>query len=133
MTFQWNESFRVGEEAIDHQHQVIVRLANEFLNCTGKPALERCVQQLMEYTRNHFEYEEILMRRVNYIDYEAHAQAHAELLARLDKLSHRISNDTLDKMELELFLRYLTDIHIPQVDSKLAEFLSYGETVRGSL
>ena len=133
MTFEWDEKFRIGENAIDHQHQVLIRLANEFLGATGKPALERCVQQLLEYTRNHFEYEEILMRRFNYVDYEAHVQAHAELLARLEKLSHRISNDTLDKMELELFLRYLTVIHIPQVDSKLADFLSAGETVHGSL
>ena len=133
MTFEWDEKFRIGEDAIDHQHQVLIRLANEFLRATGKPALERCVQQLLEYTRNHFEYEEILMRRFHYTDYEPHAQSHADLLARLDKLSHRISNDTLDKMELELFLRYMTVIHIPQADSKLAEFLRAGETIQGQL
>ena len=133
MSFEWDEKFRIGENAIDHQHQVLIRLANEFLAATGRPALERCVQQLLEYTRNHFEYEEILMRRFNYAEYEAHAQAHAELLARLEKLSHRISNDSLDKMELELFLRYMTVIHIPQVDSKLAEFLGSDETIRGSI
>lgn len=133
MTFEWDEKFRIGENAIDHQHQVLIQLANEFLDATGKPALERCVQQLLEYTRNHFEYEEILMRRFNYAEYDAHRHAHADLLARLERLSHRISNDSLDKMELELFLRYLTVIHIPQVDAKLAEFLSAGATVQGQL
>jgi len=133
MEISWSPRFCVGDEAIDHQHEILFRLADAFIRSIGVSERQRCADQLYDYSRNHFAYEEALMRRVGFPGLEDHVQAHKQLLERLETLSHRISNDSLDQMELQAFLQQLTVLHFRKEDAKLVHYLGYDETRKGEL
>ena len=133
MSLEWNESFRVGDPEIDRQHQYLFALANKFLLAQDKLALMSCARDLFQYTRDHFAYEEDLMLRAGFPSYEAHVKSHQLLISRLNVLSQQISDDKLDRNEMEGFIQHWALFHIPKADAKLADYLSYGDTKKASL
>ena len=66
----WTEELSVGIPAIDEQHQKLITLINELHRAIesgkGHEKLERIVDELLVYTREHFGYEEGIFTRVNY-------------------------------------------------------------------
>jgi hemerythrin len=92
-----------------------------------------CARDLFQYTRDHFAYEEDLMLRVGFPSYEAHVKSHQLLISRLNALSQQISDDMLDRSEMEHFIKHWALFHIPKADFQLAEYLSYGDTKKASL
>jgi hemerythrin len=123
MVIAWSDSYNIGDVEIDEQHKYLFRVVNDFLNAKDKVELTECVIHLYKYTRNHFAYEEELMRRVNFKEYDAHVQMHEQLASRLATLGWHISNDTLDMQELETFIRDWALCHITKADARLANYL----------
>lgn len=124
MAIEWNESYSIGDEEIDEQHKYLFRLVNEFLEASDKSQLTLTVIHLFKYTRKHFSYEEELMRKVGFDEYEAHVRMHEKLVNRLGQLGTDIVNDSLDKAELERFVKDWAFGHIPKADARLAKFLT---------
>lgn len=133
MGIEWQEAYCIGDAKIDHQHQQLFRIANDFLQSVTKDEQLRCAHVLFDYTTWHFAYEEGLMRKYNFPGYEEHIAEHAKLISRLEELSARIVGDTLDREDLVYFIKHWALFHIPQEDAKLAEYLAYGETQRPPL
>jgi hemerythrin len=124
MTIEWNDSFCIGDVEINQQHQYLFSLINRFLTAGTKQEQTLCVIHLFKYTREHFAYEEDLMRKVRFPEYEAHVMMHDRLVSRLGELSQHIVNDTLDIQELEGFIREWALGHIPKADARLARYLN---------
>lgn len=123
MTIAWNDSYLIGDDAVDAQHQQLFKLANRFLAATDKASLTLCAMQLYKYTREHFEYEEALMRKFSFPDHKAHMEGHNRLIARLNLVGKCIENDTLNKQELEEFITDWALHHIPNEDARLASYV----------
>jgi len=128
MTIEWSDSFNIGDDEINEQHKYLFRLVNDVLRSTSKVELTGCVIHLFKYTREHFAYEEELMRKVKFNEYDAHVQMHERLVSRLGALGWHISNDTLDKKELETFIMDWALNHIPKADARLSKFLNSVES-----
>jgi hemerythrin-like metal-binding protein len=133
MSIEWDDRYNIADDQINHQHQQLFRMANRFLAAGSKSELLDCAEGLFEYTRSHFAYEEALMLKSNFPEYDQHVVAHKQLIARLEVLRDHISGDTLDKLQLENFVRHWALFHIPKADARLAEYLSDGETQRADL
>lgn len=124
-SLDWNERYQSGEPAIDQQHQLIFQLVRAFMNASNVTDLEHCASQLLQTIRAHFAYEEALMQRLGFGDFEEHARSHRQLLARLNTLRQRISGDPLDKMEMNVFFKHWALSHLPVADARFAEFLAH--------
>jgi hemerythrin-like metal-binding protein len=127
MAIEWSDNFSVGDKDIDEQHQHLFRLVNRFLAAGNKVEQGICANHLFQYTRNHFGYEETIMRRVNFDEYDSHVWMHEMLIARLRTLSQHINDETLDRQELEEFVQDWALGHIPKADARLASYLGHLE------
>jgi hemerythrin len=124
-SLNWSERYPLGEPTIDDQHQSIFRLVCAFMDASDVTELQVLVNQLLQCARAHFDYEEALMQKLDFGDFEEHAHSHRQLLERLDTLRQRISGGPLDKMEMNVFFKHWAFSHLPVADARFSEFLAY--------
>lgn len=120
---EWKDDYRIGDAAIDEQHQELFKRAATIIAAISQQGQALGVIRLYQYTRTHFSHEEELMQRISFPDYEAHCQMHQKLIAKLDEISARISSGNLIKAELEEFISQWLLGHIATEDTKLAAFV----------
>lgn len=128
MTIEWDDSYCIADDEINEQHQLLFRYVNDFLRAETDVAMTHSVIQLFKYTRQHFAYEEALMREVNFPEYEAHLRMHDHLVSRLGVLGDRIADGSIDRTEIETFIKDWALGHIPRADAQLANFLRNRQT-----
>ena len=135
MTTDWIEPERIGHQEIDRQRELLFKVAGEFMQINGLAERESCVNRLIEQFRMHFESEEALMRGIGLPEHNAHAhaQAHRQLISRLNRLAGRISNESLDLLELAAFMQQWTTVHIRKADAAWGEYFGSNSTTRPAL
>lgn len=127
--FTWDESFRVGVEEVDRQHQRLVDLVNELhremSKRRGLAVLERVLNSLVDYTEKHFAYEERLMRESAYPGFSQHKAGHDELTRRVREMQSRfLSGDNTLLAELLNFLSEWLIQHIKGSDRAFGPHLN---------
>ncbi len=133
MPIEWNDSYDVGDIQLNHQHRRLFALVNQVLSASDVAALRDCVAQLFDYIDEHFDYEEGLMRRAGFPDYDEHVQAHQLLKARLHALSDGDTSSDGYKSQFEALVTDWALSHIPQEDARLADYLSNCDTRKADL
>lgn len=123
MTILWEERYKVGNSEIDVQHQELFVLINEFLAANGKSPLIACAMRLFKYTREHFAFEEALMKEIGYPAISHHVEQHNILISRLNTIAEDVASDTLDKVNLTSFLSSWLLDHIGKSDAKLSAYI----------
>jgi hemerythrin-like metal-binding protein len=119
----WNDGYKIGDSAIDEQHQELFLRASDVIAATTREGQTLCTTRLYQFTRTHFSHEETLMRRLGYPDIEEHIKQHNELMSQLGEFSQHLARDTLIKAELEAFISHWFLTHVATADAKLAAFL----------
>lgn len=127
---RWNNNFSVGHQGIDEQHKKLIDIIEEIAFIIGKKDvgltnLLDVLNELDDYVREHFGYEEGLMKKYSYPDAEAHIRQHDELRNKLEELNIF----DIDKPEqfFNDLLVYLVDWlshHIMNTDKKLGAYIS---------
>ena len=83
----WSDKLSVGVRSIDDQHQKLVNLLNQLhdamLEGRGAEVVGPVLKGLIDYTANHFKYEEELFARTGYADSVAHKKEHIDLVSRV--------------------------------------------------
>jgi hemerythrin-like metal-binding protein len=87
------------------------------------PSLRKVLMQLYKHTREHFELEEALMRKVRFPDTLAHTQSHNNLLARLNALSQDVGQGKVDKLAINKLMTDWAMGHVVVDDAKIAAFI----------
>ncbi len=72
MKIDWNDSYRVGDDRIDVQHQKLFALANDVIQARSLSAVRLHFMYLYEYVHEHFTDEEALMRNAGYARLKVH-------------------------------------------------------------
>jgi len=121
-SIKWKDSYMLGDQAIDEQHQELFRRAAYVIAATSHEGQVISAIRLFQYMRTHLSHEEDLMRRIQYPDTYAHTAAHQDLVSKLNKISIKIANDSLVKTDLEEFIAHWFMKHMETADSKLAEY-----------
>jgi hemerythrin len=124
MKLEWKDSYKLGDAEIDAQHQQLFAMANAFLEAQGKTALTLCAMVLYKHTRQHFEAEEVMMRKLHVPSLEAHVEWHNTMITRLNAISQSIQSDTLREQDLISLMTEWAHTHILVQDAELAQFLA---------
>lgn len=90
MIFNWKDSFCTGIEEIDKQHKRLFEIGGEIYNLAilkdGQDHYDEIMAllgSLRDYTEYHFGYEEGLLEKNNYENFEEHKQQHDMFVKKL--------------------------------------------------
>lgn len=91
--FDWNSAYSTGIENIDIQHKKIFAIGKKiehvietFDGTDIQDVLQSTYDELIQYTKNHFTFEESLMKKAGFKGYEEHVIKHQQLLDRIHGL-----------------------------------------------
>ena len=124
MGIEWNEAYKIGHAETDAQHQHLFEMINAFDAANDVPSLRKVLMQLYKHTREHFELEEALMRKVKFPDTLAHTNAHNSLLTRLNALSQDVGQGKVDKLAINKLMTDWALGHVVVDDAKIATFIA---------
>lgn len=122
----WKSEYNITIKSIDDQHKVLVDLMNELNNAMlyekGKNEIMRIVKGLVDYTEYHFNYEEGLLKKYSYGDFDNHKKLHIKFVdeiknvqKELEKGEKEMSKDIMD------FLKNWLIQHIMGTDTKYVD------------
>ena len=130
MALRWTEDLFVGVDIIDTQHKELFATADALLEAVekggGRGEVTRTVAFLEEYVENHFQTEEMYMKRFNYPDYSRHKIEHTTFISDFYDLRQELDNNGVTP---ELTVRLANRIgewlvhHIGRMDKALGAFL----------
>jgi hemerythrin-like metal-binding protein len=131
--FPWDEKYSVGIPEIDRQHQQLFAIANDYFDQREKqqsPELEeRLLKDLLDYTEQHFNYEEDLLKKNGYPSYAEHVREHIAVFTQITAFS-RAAAGVLDlraaanKQNIAEFLIKWLSQHIVEKDRHYAAYLA---------
>lgn len=122
----WGEQLEVGIAEIDEQHRWLVDTTNTLhaVLSTGEAQAKELgdiLEQLMDYTMNHFIVEEELFERLGYPETAAHKAQHNIFCERvMGLLTRHDMGETVGLDALNLLKSWLTN-HIIKVDKQYVE------------
>jgi len=124
----WNENFSTGCDEIDQQHKHMMRLINDagkvIQNGGDYAKVEPIINELVDYTQDHFSTEEQLLEKNQCPDLESHRKSHQHLISELTSWQEKAQTSPTAKLkELMVFLRLWFPGHILSVDKKHSEFM----------
>lgn len=120
-SLSWKESWECGEKNIDSQHQDLVLLIDEIKESQlgDSQTLIFNLERLVKETKDHFDYEESVLKEIGYGHYRVHQKIHQELLEKAEDLKTRALNKEIQVEEVLDFMFYdLVVGHILREDTK---------------
>jgi hemerythrin len=125
---EWKDEYSVGIKSIDTQHRKLLGLINSLQTAvnykTGEVFEQEALDELVDYTKTHFKYEEGLMEQNGYPDFEAHRAQHELMIARVEEVLNHYQRDPDSAMQNALdFLRDWLINHINGTDKQYSKFL----------
>lgn len=124
----WNDTYRVGLDAIDEQHRWLFDTTARLNDEVSKPTHSRAVigeilEGLVDYTMNHFIMEEDLFLRYGYPQAQEHKALHDKFTAAIMKTMTDFENGAeIEEEVLGILNNWLIE-HIMKVDSAYVPFL----------
>lgn len=108
---EWKPAYSVGVPRFDDDHMIILDLINTHLSEAETEVdldtVQFIVDQLNEYTDEHFRLEEEHMDRIGYPKLMDHRRKHAEMRDQLAFIRQQVAAGNTDM--IELMVRFLND------------------------
>ena len=126
--FKWKDGYSVGIDSIDQQHKKLLQLINQLQTAvdysTGEEFEREALDELVDYTKTHFTYEEGLMEQNGYPDFEPHKAQHAEMINKVEEVLAEYDRDADTAMSnaVEYLKNWLIN-HINGTDKQYNSFL----------
>ncbi|MCP4981980.1 MAG: hemerythrin family protein [Gammaproteobacteria bacterium] len=125
---EWKDEYSVGIDSIDQQHRKLLNLINSLQTAvnykTGSEFEREALDELVDYTKTHFSYEEGLMERYEYPEFTTHRAEHELMISRVDQVLAEYQQDEDTAMQNAIdFLKDWLINHINGTDQKYASFL----------
>jgi len=124
---EWHDDYSVGIDSIDQQHKKLLNLINQLQTAvdysTGEQFEREALDELVDYTKTHFTYEEGLMRDNDYPDFEPHKAQHEKMFKKVGEVlaEYEKDHDTAMSNAAE----YLKDWLITHINGTDKEYSSY--------
>jgi hemerythrin len=124
----WSDSFSAGISSIDEQHKNIIRLINRLItsSSTSNPSdsASEALTEMLNYAKEHLIYEEHLLKKHNYPDFENHKAKHLEYVERLVIFStDAMAEHKSDPEKLLIYLNEWWTHHILHEDMRYRQYL----------
>jgi len=125
----WTKELSVNVEEIDNQHKKLISIANTLLehieNKTADDTISSILDELIDYTKYHFETEEKYFEQYDYEHAATHAQQHAIFVSKIKSFKRKFVKKELHISDKVLvYLRKWFFDHIIVSDKKYAPLLS---------
>ena len=124
---EWNDDYSVGIDSIDQQHKKLLNLINQLQTAvdysTGEEFEREALDELVDYTKTHFTYEEGLMRDNDYPDFEPHKLQHEKMFEKVREVLAEYEQDQDTAMANAA--EYLRDWLINHINGTDKEYSSY--------
>jgi len=128
----WNDSFSVGVDEMDGQHKVLIEMINDLIDCataeTEAGELSYMVVRMMNYSLQHLNREEELLKMAGYAELEEHLKLHNDYRLNVENLcsADNFGITPVAPALLEYLANWWTD-HILVEDKKYTECLNSSE------
>ena len=123
MKVEWKDEYNIGIASIDRQHQKLfvylsdIRLA--LINDDQEEAIQKAIQNLIDYGIEHFSFEEALLKEGNYDLLDEHHELHNSYNEKLIRFKNKlVHNDDPMGTELIIFIKKWLLEHILVEDMK---------------
>lgn len=119
----------IGIARIDEQHRQLIDILNELSDAVDagrdREVLGAVIEKLVQYTRNHFKYEEGLLSKAGYPGANEHGGEHDEMINTVltAQARFRWGNSPHLGQEMLAFLKGWLVEHIQGTDREYVEFL----------
>jgi hemerythrin-like metal-binding domain len=133
MAFKWKEEYNLNIKEIDKQHKKLMEIGKRAYDIAiiddgydRYDEIMEIIDELLEYTKYHFEYEEKMLREYNYIHVHDQEEEHGFYIYKIKEIASRDDIDENQrKVVLEVidFLSEWISKHIMVADRKYAVFL----------
>lgn len=133
MSFEWKESYKLNIEEIDKQHKKLMEIGKRAFDIAiiddgydRYDEIMTIIDELLEYTKYHFEYEENMLKMYDYEHIHDQEEEHGFYVYKINELASREDiDDNQRKVILEIidFLSQWISNHIMIADRKYAVFL----------
>ncbi len=131
--FEWDDKFSVEVTEIDEQHKKLFSIGRDLVGILENTSegidqfddIRRLIKELHKYTIYHFDAEEKLMEKADYIGLPTHKFQHKIFIKKLEE----INLDKLDQEQKDSTMKLLDFIanwigsHILEVDMKYKDTL----------
>lgn len=126
--FNWEDSFYVNIDSLDRQHKKIVDLINhahkELTEEERPDESRKIIDELLDYTEYHFEYEEKLLEKYSYPVINTHIKQHDDLREKVSSLKNDLDKGKgIEPLNLLAFLVDWLQDHIVGSDKKYCSLL----------
>lgn len=120
---KWTEALLTGIPQIDKQHRKLVALANDLHHALkdgkAQEVMQQILDELVDYTKSHFSFEEGMMRKYRYPEYDNHIKAHQQLVKQITDIYENFRNKRgCIGLETFVFLKDWLVNHIMRTDKK---------------
>jgi hemerythrin len=125
---KWKDEYSVGIESIDMQHKKLLSLINSLQAAvyfsTGEEFEHQALDELVDYTKTHFSYEEGLMEQNDYPDFEPHKAQHQQMIAKVEEVlaEYQQDKDTAMRNAANFLKDWLIN-HINGTDKQYSAYL----------
>lgn len=124
---EWKNEYSVGIDSIDQQHKKLINLINQLQTTvkysTGEEFEREALDELVDYTRTHFSYEEDMMEQNGYPDFEPHKAQHVKMINKVEEVLAEYEKDSDTAMENAL--NYLSEWLINHINGTDKEYSSF--------
>lgn len=124
----WSPKLSVGVHEVDEQHMKLVELVNEMHEAIQQHRAStvtlKILEDLIVYTKTHFQTEEALMNVFEYDDFAQHKATHDQLIDQIAALKKKLdAGEASVNFELMHFLKQWLTHHILGDDAKMGAYL----------
>ncbi len=115
----WSPNYAIGIDVIDRQHQRILDYINQVYDARAEnnshDILQDVLNNLVDYTYSHFEFEEALMEEAEYEELAEHKLTHKDFCHLINKLKQRfdhgeaVAEELADMLQKWLLKHIMTD------------------------
>ena len=133
MALRWRNSYSCNIREIDKQHRKLFEIGSKLTIlepiCSQiiiHDEILEVISELKGYTVYHFEYEERLMLKLGYGDYDGHKQEHEAFVNKvleLEQNSLYLNNPAILKEIIDFIYHWISD-HILETDMKYKGFFN---------
>jgi len=120
---RWSDCLSVGNTHIDEQHQILIDTINQLASAESlhnHHAVSMIIDELVSYAAFHFDFEEKLMARVAYPDFDEHCRSHQRFVRWVTDFRDNyisLGSHAFGEQVLE-FLRHWLREHIMDEDQR---------------
>lgn len=125
----WKESYRIGIEAIDQQHEKLFEMVEDLLNAIGeeeagnKPKYESAIAFMKDYVVKHFQDEEAYQASIQYPGLREHQELHRAFTNTVLEYERRLLGSQFALQDVKEFAGTLLAwliYHVADADQKIA-------------